>query len=389
MDAFRRIRLRSASDRNAARQISADRTGEPSPQLHGASRRLAEALEQLRDGVPLNWGQIEDDPQLATLARLQEAGQECRLTPLREPSSALKATLFHQLSATLPAPKPKQEKVMPKSLAGFSENVPVLTQVEDDIRLTTDIPALLIKAALVLVIIGLAIWGIVSLLGALSTPTYAWIEVRRGNDLLNHQQRTAGSQAQPCLASSRSTNPAQPLTFLPARNLREAQADVDFHIPTLPSTITTPTTYTFDLILAEVSPCQDSLLKPSDVGAIVKLQYASDHVVEDPTARPNASGRPTGIKHLSSQLALFVANRQPAPLDVSVAGSSWKEVRVGELHGVYWQGGTYQDRAGTQWVGGISVLMIERGDTVVTMIGSYNEGETEDMLLEVARNIRW
>src|SRR5689334_11402828 len=101
--------------------------------LRPSERVLAEALDQLRVGVPLNWSQIEDDQELATLSALQPAAWECRAYEGIHVPSELRATLFEQLSARLPEARPEPVKEPPKALAGFSEKVQVLTQAEEDV----------------------------------------------------------------------------------------------------------------------------------------------------------------------------------------------------------------------------------------------------------------
>jgi hypothetical protein len=109
------------------------------PHLRGSDGRLAAALDQLLEGVPLNWGQIEADPELITLDRLQRAAGQCREKLIEIPPD-LRSSVIERLATSLPAPKPRPVKETPRSLAGFSEEVQVLTQVEDDIQLTSDMP---------------------------------------------------------------------------------------------------------------------------------------------------------------------------------------------------------------------------------------------------------
>jgi hypothetical protein len=125
--------------------------------LRGPESRLATALDQLCEGVPLNWGQMEDDPELITLARLQVAGEQCKEELIEVPPN-LRATIIERLAPRLPEPKPQPVKEVPKSLAGFSENVQVLTQVEDDIRLTSDMPLWIAATVLASAVAVLALW---------------------------------------------------------------------------------------------------------------------------------------------------------------------------------------------------------------------------------------
>ncbi len=164
MDSLRRIRPRVAAAGRGPRRVSTGDLDERVLRLRGADRRLSNALDQLRSGVPLNWGQVEDDPEMATLGRLQQAGQECRLLPLSEPSAEMKESLIKELSAKLPEPVVRPQKAAPKTLAGFSENVQVPTQVEEDIKLGVNWPVTLLRGGLVLVAIALIVWGLGSFL---------------------------------------------------------------------------------------------------------------------------------------------------------------------------------------------------------------------------------
>src|SRR5438105_9134783 len=87
----------------------------PASRLRGQDRALAEALDQLRAGVPLNWSQVEDDPEMAVLAALQDAAQECREEYIGYPPPGLKETIFEKLSPSLPEWQPEPVKEPPKS----------------------------------------------------------------------------------------------------------------------------------------------------------------------------------------------------------------------------------------------------------------------------------
>jgi hypothetical protein len=394
LDALRRIRPRIAAGRSP-RRVSTGDLDQQMLRLRGADRRLAQALDQLRSGVPLNWGQVEDDPEMATLGRLQQAGQECRLLPLSEPSPEMKASLIKELSAKLPEPVVKPQKVAPKTLAGFSEHVQVPTQVEDDIKLGVNWPLTLLRGGLGLALIVLVIWGIGSFLKAGTIPTYEWIEALQNKKPVTRVQNVLSVGDLPCKVT-RSENPLQPSYFAPVQLLRDAQSYVDYNIPLLPAAISVPPTYTFQLSFINVSPCEGSTLKPSDTGALVMLAYRSVRQQTGPTAtarlssqntRTNIPGQSAGGQSTSAFLSLFASNEQPAYIDVSTG--SWHEVHDGDVHGLYWRGGPYQDPSGAQWMGDISVLLLEHGDTVVTLVGPITDGFTEDVLVEAGRHIAW
>src|SRR5215213_11928583 len=142
MDALKRIVQPVAREKGEkqVRRVQPNRNAPKAPRLGAGDRALSDALVQLLDGVPLNWGQVEDDPELLTLARLQGAAQAARLQYAPGPSAAARAAWIEQKARELPVPKKKAEKVVPKSMAGFSERVQVLTQVEEDVRMGANVP---------------------------------------------------------------------------------------------------------------------------------------------------------------------------------------------------------------------------------------------------------
>ncbi|MEO8285857.1 MAG: hypothetical protein ABI670_05440 [Chloroflexota bacterium] len=388
MDALRRIRPRSAGNKSNARRVSIDTVAERNARLRGADQAMASALEQLRSGVPLNWGQVEDDPELATLARLQQAGEECRLMPLRVMSAEAKEALLDQLSGRIKVRQrpAKPEKVAPKTLAGFSENVQVLTQVEENVAIAVNWPRTILSGVLVVGAVVLAVWGIFSLLKSSSSPTFSWIELHSGDTVLNRQQRVAGWDDLPCRVA-RQQNPTRPGYFVPVQSLRDAQASVDYNIPLLPEGISVPSKYTFQIELAAVDPCEGNTIKPSDSGALVSLQYQAAHTLAATTPGQGTVGRPTSARPGTGPLTMLASFDQPTVFDVSKG--SWKEVRLPQAHGIYWRGSTYRDQTGVQWVDDVSVLLLEHDDQIVTIVGSNRDGITEEMLLEAARNISW
>ncbi|MEP6776240.1 MAG: hypothetical protein ABJA50_11660, partial [Chloroflexota bacterium] len=241
MDALRRlIQPTSKGNTRLVRRVPAQSDRQPASRLRGPNKRLADALDQLLAGVPLNWGQVEDDPELLTLARLQIAGQECRLQHVTETTADERATLLQRLSPTLDkikrVPAPKAEKAVPKTLAGFSEKVQVLTQPEEDVPVNTNILALIVRVVAIVAVAGLAIWGVFSLAAATAAPTFSWIELKNGDTVVNRIDRSGVWQSYPCKVGREAelvfTEYYQGFT-----SKRDAGDALDFIIPTLPSLI--------------------------------------------------------------------------------------------------------------------------------------------------------
>ncbi len=199
---------------------------------------------------------------------------------------------------------------------------------------------------------------------------------------MGHTLRALPQDAALCLVA-RQDNPTRPAYFIPVQALRDAQANVDYNIPLLPNKITVPATYTFQLTQASVAPCEGSTLKPSDPAGLISLKYEGQRV----PVKSSTIGKPQVIRPTIIALTMFTSHKQPAYIDVGTG--DWKEVRVGDAHGIYWRGTIYHDMSGVQWNGDISVLIVERLDTVVTIVGSNSVGATEQVLTELARDISW
>ncbi len=391
---LRRFRLPSLSPRRRPSFKPSERRA----RLRGANKRLADALHQLSLGVPLNWGQVEDDPELETLADIEAAAQEWRRVVAGSVPSELRTRLIERLTKQLPAPRAAQVKAAPKSLAGFSENVTVLTQVEEDVpSLISNAPQwIAATVAAGLAFTGL-FWLVANLLFPVYIPQYEWIEVRQGGKVVAQQKPNANASLAACSGFTL-TKPDQerkfirlpddrnqlrssvgfPVEFLP-RTLAitttvpitpTAQAFTPISAPSEPvlSTLTETRTITYSLALTDMSvaPCTGDIPDPEDPGAVVKLAYVAQI----------STGRRSGI---STPLSFFQAREQPVFLD---AGNGlWKEVTVGGGRGVYWRGGPYRDVEGNAWIGDVSVLIIERGGIISTLVGQANQQVTEEMLL--------
>jgi hypothetical protein len=302
------------------------------------------------------------------------------MMPLREPDAEFKAALVQRLAKRLPEPKTATAPpATPQTLAGFSERVQVLTQVEDNVSLKTNWGKVILRSTLAVGVVALLLWGLSALISAATTPTFTWIELRRAGETVSRQERPAEWTLLPC-REERVRNRTRPLNFEIVRSLGEARDYTGYSIPTLPDVITVPTTFTFQLALSAVDPCEGNDLIEEDEGAMVKQQYAVSYRQTDPQG-------PRGGRTLVSQLTMIVAYLQP--VDVDVTTGAWHEVRVEGMRGVYWRGAPYRDKSGAQWLGDVSVLTVERENMAVTLVGSPIEGVTEEMLLELVRNIRW
>jgi|GEM_PF-5841283 len=345
--------------------------GERPLRLRGADRRMSEALSQLRQGVPLNWSQIEDDPELETLAYLQEVAQECKGATYEVPQE-LRSTLIRDLSPRLPDWKPEPVKVAPKSLAGFSENVTVLTQVEEDVpALISNVPQWIAATAACSVLVMLALWAASSYISKPSLPAYKWIEVREEGKPVTQQQGSSAYSPPSCQGYSL-LDPSARRTFvqLPA-NRQQVQESLPFQTEFLPATFSVaaggrgPVSYSTRLNNAAVAPCLGTEPDPSDLGATLKLSYLTWHQTDGGDTR-------------MASLTVFQAKGQRVVLNAQPG--SWKEVQGREARGVYWRGTPYRDMEGRPWIGTVSVLVVEHDDIVTTFIGEAAQGVSQEML---------
>ncbi len=339
--------------------------------LRGAHRRLAEALDQLHAGVPLNWGQVEDDEQLAVLAGLYEVTLQCReQVPTALPAD-LRQAVLDDVSARFPEYKPPQVE-RPRSLAGFSERVPVLTQVEEDVPpLVSKAPqwvAASVAAGLVVMLVFFVLGSVLN--AARPVLTFRWIEVRANGRLLNNVQRPPDRATPPSCQRGQST---RFFVTLPTRS--ELDRYSSFQIRLLPSSLTVPgqpvsSTYVLNLMQVSVSPCVSSVPDPSDPGAIVRLTYLSAQQLNGNYSR------------LST---LMVYHSRQLPVVVDVSNGVWKEVVEGSAHGIYWRGQPYRDFDGYLWPGDTSLLAVERGDAVTVFVGDAGQGVAEGVLMQILR----
>jgi hypothetical protein len=340
---------------------------------------MAEALDQLRAGVPLNWTQVEDDPELATLSYLEEVASEGRGRVINDTPAALRESILGDLSKRLPKPKPVVVKEAPKSLAGFSESVPVLTQAEEKVpQLISRAPQIAGAIALAVGAIFLLSWGISALTSRPpeGIPTYRWIEVKQDGKALTRLQRPDGWSSPNCNGYSFG-NIAARREYVSIPDTQQIQINTGFPIVFLPRILAVPepptstATYVMGLSGMGIAPCEEAF-NTNDRGATVKIEYMANLNLDD-----------GGTK--TSPLSIFQARQMPATLDVGTG--SWREVTIGGSHGVYWRGGPYRDMSGSMWIGDVSVMMIERGDSVLILVGQTSPGVNEGFLTEAVKSI--
>ena len=370
--------------RDRGRQGSAQRTRPPISvpnllPLRGPERRMAQALDQLRAGVPLNWTQLEDDPELATLSYLDQVANEYRGQPLNYTPPALRESVFADLSKRLPKPKPVAVKEAPRSLAGFSESVPVLTQAEEQVpALVSRAPQIAGAIALVAGLLFLLSWGINALASPPTgnLPAYRWIEVEQGGKALSRLDRP-GNWGMPVCNGYNFGDTSVKREYISIPDTRQVQSNIGFPVAYLPKSLvvseslTSTATYVIGLSSMGIATCEQAF-SPDDRGASVKIDYMANQNSGD------------GVTRITP-FTFFQARQMPATLDVGTG--KWKEVTIGGAHGVYWQGGPYVDMAGNRWIGDVSVMMVERGESVLILAGQGSQGITESFLTEAVESI--
>lgn len=369
MDSLRRVGLPLRGTERLRRAVFKPRP----PRLGKAERKLEEALNQLRSGVPLNWLQMEDDPELVTLARLHSVASTAYRPGLDSLPPHMQEDLLERLSKRLPAPKQQPVKQVPKSLAGFSENVPVLTQVEDDLpQLATTAPQMIVALFVTTLVVTLLALAYNTFFPAPKSP-YTWIEVRRNGSVVSAPNLPVGYKSPICPASViTDTAPYMLRRYTDFPDYNDAQLNVDFPIPPLPRALTVGgTEYGLGMVGVAVAPC-------NELGSV---PYSSARVSYLVRSTPSVGS------FLLGQLSVFYARQQVVPVD-NTAGT-FKQVTTGELKGVFWESESYRDYSDTLWLGQgpISVMVLENGDLVTTLIGPKEKGITEEMLTALAQTI--
>ncbi|HEX8228204.1 MAG TPA: hypothetical protein VF826_02700 [Chloroflexia bacterium] len=369
MASLRRISLPLKGTERLRRAIFKPRP----PRLGKAEHKMEEALNQLRSGVPLNWLQMEDDPELVTLARLYSVARHAPRPGLEALPPHLQEDTLERLSKRLPAPKQQPQKQAPTSLAGFSENVPVLTQMEDDLPpLVTTAPQMAVALFVTTLVVILLAVSYNTFFPAEKSP-YTWIEVRENGKVAAAPNLPRGYKAPVCPASVvTNTVPYVFRNYIGALDEHKAQQNVDFPIEYLPTLLTVGgTDYTFGLIEASVGPCDQF---GDTAHSNVRLNYQITNPVP-------------GGRLQTTQLYVFHSLRQV--MSIERANGTFKAVTIGDHKGVFWEGEAYRDYSGVYWAGRgtISVLVLEKGDLVTTFVGQADRGITEDMLMTLARKM--
>ncbi len=237
----------------------------------------------------------------------------------------------------------------------------------------------------------------------LKSPAFTWIDVMRGSQVIMSKEPPADWKAPDCFGQN------QPIIFHTVGSLASAQALVGYNIAALPGTVSGPgviqfapsggiatppiaatkgvtgtNTTLYALGLADVGILSCSK-QPNDPDAKVKLRYNVRLLEERPAVSPG--GAPVLQDTNSptvSDIIVFQTRREPAAL--SVEGGQWKEVKVGEARGVYWSGSQYHDIEGQYWQSGANVLILEKGDIVITLESRVSP---ESLLIALAAKIDW
>lgn len=360
---------------------------------------MAQALDQLQAGVPLNWSQIDDDDELATLARLQPLARQWRNSTTLGAPPELQEKVLAQLDSRLPQPTAVPVKEPPKALAGFSENVPVLTQVEDDIpSLTNARPVRLAAALAVLAVLGLLLWWAASVFLPSPVPTFTWIQVMQDGKPATNRSLPVGWQPLACRDSPlMNSNASLSFQDMPPDSVAAVGSAVGFPILSVPAFATNENAINDNEIGVQnlnsvaLYSCRQLSLNTPDPGAIVQLKYNVRYQVTSAESTrvatgntvvgPATAGRSVKAFDLT-QLAVFEASR--LPFSIPAARGSWKEESLKNAHGIYWRGPTYTDMSGELHVGDTSLLAVEDGDLLVVFIGRADQGLTEQTLLQIA-----
>jgi hypothetical protein len=264
-------------------------------------------------------------------------------------------------------------KEAPKTLAGFSERVQVLTQVEEDVPpIVTNVPQWVGACALAAAGIALIFYFFSGVTPVVQGPVFKWIELRQGDQ----QVSRVGDRSywtQPQCQGFEIDNPDTRREFISIPDSSQLQAVTGFPIlypQTRVSAPGTELTYSLKLIGGGYSACVEPVPDPVDPGQVIRHEYFA------------YSYTPTRRNTETNRFKIFQAQRLPIHLDVS--SGQWEEVRVGQNRGVYWHGDRYRDAEGRTWGEGAHVLVTEEGERVITIIVEPEEGISKDLLITMA-----
>jgi hypothetical protein len=337
---------------------------------------MSEALAQLRAGVPLNWSQVEDDDALATLSFLQPAAIEAFTLAGLSNRADLRETIVADLRKRLPEPKPQPVMEKPKTMAGFSERVQVLTQVDEDVPpLVTNVPQWIGACVAAAAAVAFFFWLIAGSAPASAGPAYAWIEIHNGPVQVS---RIAGRDSWadvPCRGVD-AEDPGARREFTSVPDPEQLQDVAGFTVLHPRREISVPggeMTHTLRFIARGFSPCSAPVPDPLDPGRIVRMEYLA--------YSRTAAGRLPNL----ARIKVFEAERFPMKIDVSTG--EWEEVTVGTYRGVYWHGDGYRDLEGQPWREGAHVLIIEDDVRITAIVTEANEGYNRDVLLNIASGL--
>jgi hypothetical protein len=343
------------------------------PHLTGKEREMATALAQLKSGVPLSWSQIEDDDALATLEFLQPAASEAITRARPDLPAGLRRTVYADFDARLPAPRPVAVKEQPKSLAGFSERVQVLTQVEEEIPpIVTRVPQWIAACALAAGGVALLFFALSSFVPKVQGPSFRWVELRLGGERIS-QVGDRSYWTEPSCLGFDLEDPEARREFISIPDSRQMQAVAGFPVLYPPTEIPVPgepLTYRLRPTGSGISTCTEDVPDPTDPGQAVRFEYLAYSYTTE------------GRRDNTTRFKIFQGRRLPQLLDVT--SGTWEQVEEGNLRGVYWRGDTYRDIEGRPWREGAHVLVAEREDVVLTIIAEDDEGMGKGLLANLA-----
>jgi hypothetical protein len=334
---------------------------------------MATALTQLKSGVPLSWSQIEDDDALATLQFLQPASAEAITRARRDLPADLRRAVYAEMEARLPAPKPVVIREQPKSLAGFSERVQVLTQVEEEIPpIVTRVPQWIAACFLAAGGVALLFFALSSFVPKVQGPSFRWVELRQGTERVS-QVGDRSYWTKPACSGFDLEDTEARREFISIPDSRQLQAVVGFPVLYPPMEVPVPgepITYRLRPTGSGVSTCIEDVPDPADLGQAVRFEYLAYSYTAE------------GRRNNTTRFKIYQGQRLPQLLDVT--SGTWEQVEEGDLRGVYWRGDSFRDIEGRPWRDSVHVLMAERGDIVLTVIAEDDEGIGKGVMTSLA-----